>query len=114
MTITLVERINLKKMRCLVKNLDELKDMIGNCKDMKTYKKTDFDGTKTILKSYLASKDKNGTSKVTYDFSKGSKDGRLFSKTHSLQGLPRSVRHTIASDIMIDIDIKNCHPEIFR
>jgi hypothetical protein len=114
MTQTLIERINIKKLRCLVKNLDELKDMIGNCKDMKTYKKTDYEGTKTILKSYLASKDKNGCSKVIYDFSKGNKDGRLFSKTHSLQGLPRAVRHTISSDIMIDVDIKNCHPEIFK
>lgn len=111
---TLIERINIKKLRCLVKNLDELKDMIGNCKDMKTYKKTDYEGTKTILKSYLGSKDKNGSSKVVYDFSKGNKDGRLFSKTHSLQGLPRAVRHTISEDTMIDIDIKNCHPEIFK
>ena len=114
MTQTLIERINIKKLRCLVKNLDELKDMIGNCKDMKTYKKTDYEGTKTILKSYLGSKDKNGDSKVVYDFSKGNKDGRLFSKTHSLQGLPRAVRHTISEDTMIDIDIKNCHPEIFK
>ena len=114
MTQTLIERIDIKKLRCLVKNIDDLKDVIGNCKDMKTYKKTDYDGTKTILKSYLGSKDKNGSSKVVYDFSKGNKDGRLFSKTHSLQGLPRSVRHTIASDNMIDVDIKNCHPEIFK
>lgn len=114
MSQTLIETINIKKLRCLIKNIDELKDMIGNCKDMKTYKKTDYEGTKTILKSYLASKDKSGTSKVLYDFSKGNKDGRLFSKTHSLQGLPRAVRHTIASDYMIDIDIKNCHPEILK
>ena len=111
---TCTERIDIKKLRCLVKNINELKDVIGNCKDMKTYKKTDYDGTKTILKSYLGSKDKNGSSKVTYDFSKGNKDGRLFSKSHSLQGLPRSVRHTISSDNMIDVDIKNCHPEIFK
>ena len=114
MTPIITERINIKKLRCIIKNMDELKDMIGNCKDMKTYKKTDYEGTKTILKSYLASKDKNGVSNITYDFSKGNKDGRLFSKTHSLQGLPRAIRHTISEGIMIDIDIKNCHPEIFK
>jgi len=114
MTVTLTEKIDIKKLKCLVNNIDELKDMIGVCRDMNTYKKTDYDGTKTILKSYLASKDSNGSSDITYDFSRKNKDGRLFSKTHSLQGLPRVVRHTISSENMIDVDIKNCHPEIFR
>jgi P4 family phage/plasmid primase-like protien len=112
--VTLIERIDLKKLRCIVKNIDELQDKIGRCTDMKTYGKIDYDGTKTILKKYLASKDNNGSSKIKYDFSSKSKDGRLFSKTPSLQGLPRMVRHTIAGGNMIDIDIKNCHPEIFK
>jgi len=111
---TLIEIIDLKKLRCIVKNIDELQDQIGRCTDMKTYNKMDYEGTKTILKRYLASKDKNGSSKIKYDFSSKSKDGRLFSKTPSLQGLPKIVRHTIAGDNMIDIDIKNCHPEIFK
>lgn len=114
MTQKLIERINIKKLRCLVKNLDELKDMIGVAYEAKSCKRTDFDGTKTILRKYLASKDKTGASTITYDFSKNNKDGRLFSTTASLQGLPRPVRHTVCSDMMIDIDIKNCHPEIFK
>lgn len=112
--VTLIEKIDLKKLRCIVKNIDELQDKIGRCTDMKTYSKIDYEGTKTILKKYLASKDNNGSSKIKYDFSSKSKDGRLFSKTPSLQGLPRIVRHTIAGENMIDIDIKNCHPEIFK
>lgn len=111
---TLIEKIDLKKLRCIVKNIDELQDRIGRCTDMKNYNKIDYDGTKTILKKYLASKDNNGSSKIKYDFSSKSKDGRLFSKTPSLQGLPRMVRHTIAGENMIDVDIKNCHPEIFK
>jgi hypothetical protein len=65
---TLIEKIDLKKLRCIVKNIDELQDKIGRCTDMKTYNKIDYEGTKTILKRYLASKDTNGSSKIKYDF----------------------------------------------
>ena len=37
---------------------------------------------------------------------------RMTTKTTSLQGIPRVLRHTICKETMYDLDIANCHPEI--
>jgi hypothetical protein len=112
--ITLIERIDISKLKCVTDNFDALMEQIGLAYDPITCSRLDREGTKTILKKYLASKDASGSSQIIYNFSRNSRGGRLFSQTPSLQGLPRSIRHTITKDNMIDIDIKNCHPEILK
>lgn len=112
--ISMIERIDLPKLQIIVSNYEKLKDKIGVAFDTRKCKRVDFAQTKTILKKYLKSKDAMGSSIITYNYSTKSFDGRLFSKTSSLQGLPRVVRHTISKDIFWDIDIKNAHPVIFK
>ena len=112
--ISMIERIDLPKLQVIVSNYEKLKDKIGVAFDARKCKRVDFAQTKTILKKYLKSKDSMGSSIITYNYSTKSFDGRLFSKTSSLQGLPRVVRHTISKDIFWDIDIKNAHPVIFK
>jgi len=53
---------------------------------------------------------------VPYTKAKNAKgDGRWFSGIiGSMQGINRRVRHTICSDIWIDIDIVNCHPVLLN
>lgn len=63
------------------------------------------------IQDYVEYKLKNG-SQITYDFSKGKKDGRLFT-FKGIQGLRKNVRGFLASDT-IDIDIINCHPNILE
>ena len=56
---------------------------------------------------------KNGKVPVTYKKVKGNPFGRA-DPEHSLSlfTIRREVRHTISKTFYIDIDIKNCHPEI--
>lgn len=49
---------------------------------------------------------------VTYHFAGKSKFGRRYANGVSLQGMQRSLRHTLGSSLYFDIDIKNCHPTI--
>jgi hypothetical protein len=115
MSKSYIETIDYTKLAILVSNLDSLAEQVGLAFNPSTCKRTDYEGTKTVLKKYLDSKDPStGSSTIKYTFSKSSNKGRLFSKTPSLQGLPRSVRHTIANENMLDIDIKSCHPTILK
>ena len=58
---------------------------------------------------------KKGYVRVTYGLGNKWEDGRLYPKVKNivtLANMPRSFRHTLASGIYIDLDFKNCHPEI--
>ena len=69
MSKSALETINYNKI--LVDNLDPLAEQVGLAFNPMTYKKMDYEGTKTILKKYLDSKDpSNGSSTITYTFSK--------------------------------------------
>ena len=66
----------------------------------------------TIAGKYLG-KSKNGTIKTTYKQNSG------FGRFHavgsmSMQSMSREIRHTIASEFYVDIDVKNAHPVILR
>ena len=63
-----------------------------------------------IMEKYLA-KSKNGTIRV-HHFQKHGR-GRHFAKDSlSLSSMPKEVRHTIAGDLYVDIDMVNAHPVI--
>lgn len=56
---------------------------------------------------------KNGVAEVSYSRNKNMKYGRVNPlKSLGLHTIRREIRHTIAKDSMIDIDICNAHPEI--
>jgi phage/plasmid-associated DNA primase len=64
----------------------------------------------SMAKDYL-NLSKNGIVNVKYIQKKGV--GRYFAvKSMSLQSITRQIRQTIAQDYYIDIDMKNCHPNI--
>lgn len=84
---------------------------IINNKDRFAFRITDpsYDPIKA-MKKYL-DKSKNGQITVDYHQAHGRPFGRWFANDGcSLQSLPREVRHTIARDYYIDIDIVNAHP----
>jgi len=55
---------------------------------------------------------KGGVLEVKYKQSKN-EIGRYYAfKGRSLQGMPREIRHTVARDFYVDIDIVNCHPTL--
>lgn len=66
----------------------------------------------SVMKKYLESS-KKGEIVVTYR--QNESIGRFYAEgALSLQGLPREVRHTIASDLYTDIDMVNAHPIILQ
>ena len=63
-----------------------------------------------IAQKYL-SKSANGTIKTKYK--QNASFGRFYAVgSLSLQSMPREIRHTIATEFYVDIDIKNAHPVI--
>lgn len=50
---------------------------------------------------------------VQYNYSRNADSGRRFGP-HSLQGIHRSIRHTLAKDISEDWDIANAHPTFLK
>jgi hypothetical protein len=73
-----------------------------------------FNNEKEQLFNYLDNINDNGFIPVSYNKTNDMNNwGRVFPE-HSLglYSIRRQLRHTLAKDYYIDIDIKNCHPEI--
>jgi P4 family phage/plasmid primase-like protien len=54
---------------------------------------------------------------VKYGYSIGSEDGRMYAKNSggtSLQGMDIQLRHCLAHGELRDIDVKSCHPTLYR
>ena len=107
-TITLIERIDLDSLQKIIHNFDDLKSNFEK-KDFKS-KGYDIEILKGILKKYMNSKKKS--EEIKYGFVGKLKNGRMFSKSCSLQSLCKKIRHTIAGNLYYDIDMKNAHPTI--
>lgn len=102
-----IDKYTLEK---IVDNVDTLIDDIGLWYNGHNCSRHDIQGTITNLKNFYKRVKTNKP--VVYIQTSSSPQGRQFSKTPSLQGLPRKIRHTICKENYIDVDIKNCHPSI--
>jgi hypothetical protein len=106
------EKVDLDKLRVIIENLDDLneKRLIGEFRTSNTmWKVATQEQVRTILTKFEARKMR--TSTVKYKKT-GSGVGRIYSVGESLQGMHRTVRHTVGKDIYTDIDVVNCHPVI--
>jgi hypothetical protein len=72
-----------------------------------------YENEKQQLLAYKALfSNNNDHAKVTYKLT-SSGFGRVYAtKSLSLGSIRKEVRHTLAKDIYVDIDIENCHPMI--
>jgi hypothetical protein len=104
-SITFDENVNIKYLEKIVKHFDYLYPFIGKIKDHKkgykeiTDKKTVF----TMLEKRL----KHGN-----EFTYKTTGGRMVPDGYSCCFMNKILRHTIASESNIDIDVDNCHPVI--
>ena len=96
-------------------NKDVLQHILNNPKDFQLkslyqngYKITDYDSIFTLLSNFLNSLDVDG--KVSIDYKQKGGAGRLWPKATGITSMPKKIRHTIAGEYNIDIDIQNCHP----
>lgn len=107
------EPIDIHKMEIILTNFDRLfKDGLLTQRDMSGFSIADKKTCFSILYDfYIAHKKDNAFFKYTTPKTTGMKDGRIFSQ-NSLQSITRRVRHTIASETMVDIDMVNAHPTL--
>ena len=102
--IELIETFDADKLQYIVDNFDKLKDQMRPITD------PDYDPLNIITK-YLK-KSRHGIVKTTYR--QNNSEGRYCAVGGlSLQQITREIRHTIANDFYVDIDVCNCHPVIF-
>lgn len=89
----------------------ELLDLLINSSVLNTVSWQTFENEKQQLKEYKRLV-KGGKANITYNRTKCSKNvGRVYpNKNLGLVSLRREIRHTIARDYYVDIDIVNCHP----
>lgn len=106
-SVSLNEQVDMIALEIIITNFDILKSHFEK-EDSKD--KYDIETLKGILTKYFKSKKKSTT--IQYGFVGKIKDGRMFSRSCSLQSLSKVIRHTIARDIYYDIDMKNAHPSI--
>lgn len=102
--MTLEENFDCDKLNYIIENFEQIKKKLrpASLKRMLNAKKK--------LTEYL-NNSRFGKIKVHYKQNKSY--GRYYAiKSLSLQNIPREIRHTIAKEYYLDIDIKNAHPEI--
>lgn len=95
--------------------------------EMTLYEKPDMDVLKRLiscseldeivcnqLDKYYAKRNVKGCIPVSYSYSKNLLDsGRLYANGGlSLQSFKKEIRHALAKDTYIDVDINNCHPTL--
>jgi len=113
---TLKEQVNMEVLRVIRDNAEEVFDRMGrrfkrfNPESHQYEVSEDAKAFVKIMNDYYKGKQASDT--VKYGFSVRSTDGRRFSKTISLQGLPRSIRHSLSDGIYEDWDMVNAHPTI--
>lgn len=96
--IHLVEKVDRRLVKWLVDNFDSLPVEYTRSKNKDTMK--------VFMKRYLQKLTKAGHANVEYNQIQG--HGRYLNPV-CLQGMDRVLRHTIARDHYIDVDIVNCH-----
>ncbi len=107
MTNIFDEIIDMGKMEKIIQNLPLFRGKWGRFIDFrnKYAVQTEKQAEKVLIDFYKAHK-----LSTLIEYKRIGKSARRFSKTPSLQGISRVVRHTIAKDIYDDIDVVNCHP----
>jgi len=106
----LKERVDISKLKYIVKNWDKHKH------EFPINKENDFEyNPKKICEKYIANYNKVISIKYQKSRKYPTKMGRWFCANGvGIQSLPRKLRHTICDGLYIDLDFKNCHPVILK
>ena len=109
--LTLDEKVDMIALRKIRDNFPEVYKRSKSFKVLDTttyeFKEADEKTAFTIINELYKLKLKSTI--VQYHFLRRLKSGRRFAK-NCLQGIARSIRHTIAKTIYHDVDMKNAHP----
>lgn len=105
MRYTFEQQIDRKALEYIIENADQYDLGKAYIDGVET---SDFQSVLSLLKNFLNSLDDTGKVSVKYT-TKGLSE-RKFGKNIGITNLSRKIRHTIARNYNLDIDIKNCHP----
>ena len=105
--ITLTERFDEKKLLYIINNKPEFRKKLDKARKRKPNKY--YDPIEQAKKYYARNTD--GRVKVDYKYAKNSVSGRMFANV-GMQGMQRELRHTIAEEFYVDLDMVNAHPVI--
>jgi len=105
-----VETIDMDALHFINDNFDLIYPLLGKFKDIKNNYQYIID--KKVVKKLIDERCRNSTNEFTYKYSARQKEGRLYSIGWSCQGMPKTLRHSVAGAYNYDIDIKNCFPNI--
>jgi hypothetical protein len=113
-TLNFYELFDKTKLQYIIDNYDDIKD---NLRPLSTDRLNNINiDPLNLVKKYLykSKSTKIPNINIINVFYKQIKNkGRNFAiGSLSLQNIPREIRHTIAGDLYLDIDIKNAHPEL--
>ena len=106
------EIIDVNKLNFITENEDLFKDLLREDKRLQFTLGNDYNPSAifTMAREYL-NRSRGGKVKVLYKQKLGV--GRFFAvNSMSLQSITRQIRQTISDGIYMDIDMKNCHPNI--
>lgn len=105
-TLSLIERVSVRKIRYL---LEHRADIMGSL-EIKASRRVKLHEALDKLEAYLK-RVKGGILAVKYEQKSGI--GRFFAKGDlTLQRMPRELRHTLAADYYVDIDMMNAQPTL--
>lgn len=104
-SITFNENVNIKYLEKIVEHFDEIYPLIGKIKDHKKGYKVISD-KKTVF-TMLEKRLKHGN-----EFTYKTNGGRMVPDGYSCCFMNKILRHTIAGESNIDIDVDNCHPVV--
>jgi rubrerythrin len=102
------EYVNAAKLKYILDNWENFRDTKSHFESL--------DALKTVCENYLEKAIKDNDQFAYIDVTYNQKnDGRYFSYgAMSLQSISRQIRHTIAEENYIDVDIANAHPVILK
>ena len=113
--MVLNEKINMEKLKIIRDHFDYLYDAgrLGVFKDIHNdFKVMVKENAKNLVFNFY--KSKLETNIVKYKYPKGNTWGRMYSTKPSLQSLNCNLRHTLSSDLYLDLDFVNCHFQIAK
>ena len=112
-TLSFCEIFDATKLQYIIDNYDEIKDDIRTSSTDRL-NNINIDPLVLVKKYLYKSKPTKipNINTINVSYKQNKNIGRHFAVgSLSLQNIPREIRHTIASDLYLDIDIKNAHPE---
>ena len=104
-----IERVNIDTLKYIIENVPA--EQLGTYYS-KGAKESDYESVKTFVTNYYESL--SGKGYKTVDYAQKDGRGRHWPQSSSITNLSKPIRHLIADEYNIDLDMVNCHPVLLQ